>query len=120
MPRTIRNYAIDYNKNQTIELKIKTHLLQSKSFKNNRMEKINPVLKIDLKDNIQKISELFSKKYKNKKGLILKKYIDNYESLNISENRMAAIIIPIHIIPGAETLSPAYLIFDNYEKFKLE
>ena len=30
---------------------------------------------------------------------------------------MAAIIIPDKdIIPGAETLSPAYLIFDNYEK----
>ena len=29
MPRTIRNYAIDYNNNQTIELKkLKTHLLQ--------------------------------------------------------------------------------------------
>ena len=30
---------------------------------------------------------------------------------------MSAIIIPDKdIIPGAETLSPAYLIFENYEK----
>ena len=30
---------------------------------------------------------------------------------------MSAIIIPDKdIIPGAETLSPAYIVFDNYEK----
>ena len=34
-----------------------------------------------------------------------------------SDNLSAAIIIPDKdIIPGAETLSPAYLIFENYEK----
>ena len=37
--------------------------------------------------------------------------------LNINENLLAAIIIPDKdIIPGAETLSPAYIIFENYEK----
>ena len=71
-----------------------------------------------MKDNIpKKYLNSSARNIKNKKSLILKKYIDNYESLNISENLMAAIIIPDKdIIPGAETLSPAYLIFDNYEK----
>ena len=38
-------------------------------------------------------------------------------NLNIQENLMAAIIIPDKdIIPGAETLSPAFIVFENYEK----
>jgi len=46
-----------------------------------------------------------------------KKYIKNYKNINITKNLNAAIIIPDKdIIPGAETLSPAYIIFDNYEK----
>ena len=37
--------------------------------------------------------------------------------MNIQDNPEVAIIIPDKdIIPGAETLSPAYLIFQNYEK----
>ena len=37
--------------------------------------------------------------------------------LDINKTFTAAIIIPDKdIIPGAETLSPAYLIFENYEK----
>ena len=37
--------------------------------------------------------------------------------LKLNENLMSAIIIPDKdIIPGAETFSPAYLIFENYEK----
>ena len=47
----------------------------------------------------------------------LKKYIYNLESLNISDDLMAAIIIPDKdIIPESETLSPAFIIFENYEK----
>ena len=37
--------------------------------------------------------------------------------MNIDKNTLAAIIIPDKdIIPGSETLSPAFLIFNNYEK----
>ena len=47
----------------------------------------------------------------------LKRYILNFETLELKGNMTAAIIIPDKdIIPGAETLSPAYLIFENYEK----
>ena len=46
-----------------------------------------------------------------------RKYIFNYESLNLDKNLNAAIIIPDKdIIPGSETLSPAFLVFENYEK----
>ena len=55
---------------------------------------------------------------KNKMKVIsFKKYISNYESFNLDRNIRAGIIIPDKdIIPGAKTLSPAYLIFENYEK----
>ena len=47
----------------------------------------------------------------------MKKYIENFEDLTINDSLIAAIIIPDKdIIPGAETLSPAYIIFENYEK----
>ena len=46
-----------------------------------------------------------------------KKYIGNYNELKIDENLEAAIITPdIDIIPGANTYTPAYLVFANYEK----
>ena len=38
-------------------------------------------------------------------------------NLDIKNNYKAAIIIPDKdIIPGADTLSPAYIVFENYEK----
>ena len=69
---------------------------------------------------------IFQKKYLNssarnikikRKINFLKRYIKDFDDLNIKDNLSAAIIIPDKdIIPGAETLSPAYIIFDNYEK----
>ena len=48
---------------------------------------------------------------------LFKKYIKNFDDLKIQDNLNTAIIIPDKdIIPGAETLSPAYIIFENYEK----
>ena len=108
MPRTIRNYAIDYNKNQTIELKkIEDSFASAANYlKTIGWKKNQPCFfKIDLKDNIpKKYLNSSARNIKNKKRFnFLKKYIDNYESLNISENLMAAIIIPDKdIIPGAE------------------
>ena len=54
---------------------------------------------------------------KKKKVFFFKKYIKNFDTLNISDNISSAIITPDKdIIPGSQTLSPAYLVFDNYEK----
>ena len=46
-----------------------------------------------------------------------KKYIKNYSELNIkNENQKIAIITPDKdIIPDAQTLNPAYIVFENYE-----
>ena len=54
----------------------------------------------------------------NKKKLrYFKKYILNSEKLDfIDENLTVGIITPDKdIIPDAETLNPAYIVFDNYE-----
>ena len=66
----------------------------------------------------EQIIEYFKSGIKNKKKLsYFKKYIENFKINENLNNLMVAIIIPDKdIIPGAETLSPAYIIFDNYEK----
>ena len=122
MPRTIRNYAIDYNNNKTIELKnIEDSFASAANYlKTIGWKKNQPCFfKIELKNNIpKKYLNSSARNIKNKKRLnFLKKYIVNNENIDIKENLMAAIIIPDKdIIPGAETLSPAYIIFENYEK----
>ena len=83
------------------------------------MEKNQPFFKIELDENIpKKYLNSSARSIKNKKNFnFLKKYIKNYKSLSVNDNLKAAIIIPDKdIIPGAETLSPAYIIFENYEK----
>ena len=122
MPRTIRNYAIDYNKNKTIELKKTEDSFASAAnyLKTIGWKKNQPCyFKIELKNNVpKKYLNSSARNIKNKKKFnYFKRYINNAESLNIENNLNAAIIIPDKdIIPGAETLSPAYIVFDNYEK----
>ena len=122
MPRTIRNYAIDYNKNKTIELKnIEDSFASAANYlKTIGWKKNEPCFfKIELKDNIpKKYLNSSARNIKNKKKIsYLKRYIKDMENLNLKGNLKAAIIIPDKdIIPGAETLSPAFIIFDNYEK----
>ena len=122
MPRTIRNYAIDYNKNKTIELKKTEDSFASSAnyLKTIGWKKNQPCyFKIELKNNIpKKYLNSSARNIKNKKKFnYFKRYINNADSLNIENNLNAAIIIPDKdIIPGAETLSPAYIVFDNYEK----
>ena len=122
MPRTIKNYAIDYNNNKTIELKkIEDSFASAANYlKTIGWKKNQPCFyKIELKNNIpKKYLNSSARNIKNKKQFsFLKDYIKNYENLDIKENLLAAIIIPDKdIIPGAETLSPAYIVFENYEK----
>ena len=122
MPRTIRNYAIDYNNNKTIELKKTEDSFASAAnyLKTIGWKRNQPCyFKIDLKENIpKKYLNSSARNIQNKKSFnFFKKYIKNYENINITKNLNAAIIIPDKdIIPGSETLSPAYIVFDNYEK----
>ena len=122
MPRTIQDYAIDYNLNKSIELK---KIQDSFASAANYLYKIGwkrnqpCFLKVKLKSNIpHKYLNSSARDIKNKmKVIFFKKYISNYERLNLDRNIKAGIIIPDKdIIPGAKTLSPAYLIFENYEK----
>ena len=122
MPRTIQDHAIDYNSNKTIELK---KIQDSFASAANYLYKIGwkrnqpCFLKVKLKSNIpHKYLNSSARNIKNKMRVtFFKKYILNYESLNLDTNITAGIIIPDKdIIPGAKTLSPAYLIFENYEK----
>ena len=122
MPRTIRNYAIDFNQNSIIELKKTEDSCASAAnyLKMIGWKKNNPCfLKINLKDNIpKKYLNSSARNIKNKKKVnFFEKYILNFKDLNINKNLKAAIIIPDKdIIPGSKTYSPAYLIFENYEK----
>jgi membrane-bound lytic murein transglycosylase B len=122
MPRTIKNYAIDYNNNKTIELKKTEDSFASAAnyLKTIGWKKNQPCyVKVDLKNNIpKKYLNSSAQNIKNKKNVsFFKKYIKNYDKINVNESLKAAIITPdIDIIPGAKTFSPAYIIFDNYEK----
>jgi len=122
MPRTIRNYAIDYNKNTSIELKETEDSFASAANYLNRIgwKKNFPCFtKITLNKNIpNKYLNTSARSIKNKKKVkYFKKYIKNYDNLEIDENLDAAIITPDRdIIPGSNNYTPAYLVYSNYEK----
>jgi len=122
MPRTIRNYAIDYNKNSTIELKKTEDSFASAANYLNKIgwkKNIPCFTKINLDKNIpNKYLNSSARSIKNKKKVkYFKKYIKDYKDLKVDRNLEAAIITPdIDIIPGANTYTPAYLVFANYEK----
>ena len=122
MPRTIKNYAIDYNNNKTIELKnIEDSFASAANYLNKIGWKKNTpcFVKIKLADNIpKKYLNSSARNIKNRKSVeFFKKYIKNSNKLNIDNNLSAAIITPDKdIIPGSNTYTPAYLVFNNYEK----
>ena len=121
MPTTIKQYALDYDNNNQINLKSiedsfasAANYISSIGWKNE-----NPCfIKVNLNQNVpikylntsaKKIS--FKKKFK-----FFKKYIDNPETINIDENLYAAIVTPDKdIVPDSEILNPAFIVFNNYE-----
>ena len=121
MPRTIKNFAIDYNSNSIIELKeIDDSFASAANYVNKIGWKNNQpcFYKIKLKNNIpQKYLNTSAKKIKNKRKLFyFKKYIKDFDKLSINQNISSAIITPDKdIIPNSKSLSPAYLVFKNYE-----
>ena len=122
MPRTIKNYAIDYNNNQTIELKdVEDSFASAANYLNKIGWKYNTpcYTKIKLNDNIpKKYLNSSAKKITNKKKVkFFKKYIENSNKLNIDDNLLSAIITPDKdIVPDSNTYAPAYLIYSNYER----
>ena len=122
MPSTIENYAIDYNNDDYIDLKNSQDSYASAANYLNNMgwnQETPCFYKINLNDDISdKYLNVSAKKLKNKKKLrYFKKFIKNNEILDsLDENLKVAIITPDKdIVENANKLSPAYLVFDNYE-----
>ena len=123
MPSTIDSYAIDYDKNNIIELKSTKDSFASAANYINKIgwKKNQPCfIKVNLKKNIPyNILNTSAKKLHNKnKFKLLKKYLINDNNFNdVNENLIASIITPDKdIIPDAQNLDPAYIVFENYEK----
>ena len=122
MPSTITNYAIDHNNDDYIDLKNNEDAFPSAANYLSMMgwKKNEPCFqKVELNEKVpNKLLNVSAKKIHSKKKLkSLKKYINNYSSLKmLNENYEVAIITPDKdIIPDAESLNPAYIVYDNYE-----
>ena len=121
MPSTIKNYAIDYNEDEIINLKNIEDSFASAANYLNRIgwdNKTPCFYKVELiNETPHKYLNTSAKKIKHKNKIsYLKKYIKNSEKLNDLDNLKAAIVTPDYdIIPDAQKLTPAYLVFDNYE-----
>jgi len=122
MPSTIERYAIDYDKNNIIELKSTKDSFASAANYINKIgwKKNQPCfIRVNLTKNVpKKLLNTSAKKLHNKnKFKFLKKYIKGKENNTIDDNLIASIITPDKdIIPNSENLEPAYIVFDNYEK----
>ena len=121
MPSTIDRYAIDFNQNNIIELKKNEDAFASAA---NYLHKIGwkknqpCFVKIKLKENIPEIYlNSSARKIKNKKKLkFFKNYISNL-NIDYNENLKVGIITPdLDIVENPNKLSPAYIVFENYEK----
>ena len=121
MPSTIKSYAIDYDNNNIIELKkTKDSFASAANYINKIGWKKNQSCfkKVNLSEDIPKnLLNTSARKIKNKKSIKkIGKYILNYKQLNINNKSVVGVITPDKdIIPDAENLSPAYLVFENYE-----
>ena len=118
MPSTIKNYAIDYDGNNKIELKtsLKDALASAANYINKiGWKKGEPCfLKVKLKDKVnKKYFNTSAKKITNKMTISKwKKKVDiAFDNLKVNDNLEAALISPDGVSKG-----PLYLVFGNYEK----
>ena len=122
MPSTMKNYSIDYDNDNYIDLKNNNDAYASAA---NYLSKIGwkddqPCFyKINLSKEIpKKYLNVSAKNLHDKKKLkYFRKYISNNQNLDKKfDNLTASIITPDKdIIPDAENLNPAYIVFNNYE-----
>jgi len=118
MPSTIKNYAIDYDQNNKIELK--------KSLKDSAASAANYINRIGWKKGEPcfyrvKLTKSISNKFINTSARNInnrmkiskwkKKGVLNFDGNEIHSNLKAALILP-----DGKPGSPAYLVFSNYEK----
>ena len=121
MPSTIKNYAVDFDKDEIISLKQTEDSFASAANYLNKLgwKNSNPCFfKVKLKSNIpDRYLNISAKKiHSTKKVNYLKKYIQDFNYLENYNNLNAAIITPdAEIVENPDKLSPAYIIFDNYK-----
>ena len=121
MPTTIQRYAIDYDKDNKIDLKSINDSFASAANYINKIgwKKNEPCFKkVELKNKPpNKFLNTSARKIKHKKKLkFYKKYIKNYDNIKSLENHKTAIITPDKdIVDNANLFSPAFIVFDNYE-----
>ena len=122
MPSTIEGYAIDYDKNNIIELKSTKDSFASAANYINKIgwKKNQPCfIRVNLTKNVpKKLLNTSAKKLHNKnKFKFLKQYIDYKDNYLIDDDLIGSIITPDKdIIPDSENLEPAFIVFENYEK----
>ena len=121
MPSAIQKHAIDYDKNNKIELK--ESLPDAVASAANYINKIgwkyqsSCFYKVELTEPIsKKYINTSAKKIKNYREIKLwkKKGITDIEHIN-NKNK-AALVIPDLAFPEGDEKSPAFLVFENYEK----
>ncbi len=121
MPSTIKNHAIDYNKDGSIDLKnIEDSFASAANYLSNLGWNDNTpcFYRINLNENIpDKYLNTSAKKIKHERKVkYLKNYIKNSSFLNKYDNLTAAIVTPdAEIVENANKLKPAYIIFNNYK-----
>jgi membrane-bound lytic murein transglycosylase B len=118
MPSTIKNYAIDYDGNNKIELK--------KSLEDSLASAANYINKIGWKNGEPcfyrvKLNNKIKKKYLNSSARNIsnrlkisewkKRGVVNYDNTELKTNLKAALILP-----DGKLATPTYLVFSNYEK----
>ena len=122
MPSTMKNYALDYDDNNYIDLKDNNDAYASAA---NYLKKIGwkdtePCFyKVDLSKKIpKKYLNVSAKKLHDKKKLkFFRKFINNNSIIhNNYDDFTVSIITPDKdIVPNSENFSPAYVVFNNYE-----
>ena len=122
MPSTMKNYAIDYDNNDYIDLKnnVDAYASAANYLKELGWKKNQPCFyKINLSNKIPKMYLNVSARniHDKKKLAFFRKYIDNNSFIDKNyDNLLVAIVTPDKdIIPDAENFNPAFIVFENYE-----
>ena len=117
------NELMDFNNDNHINLKSPEDAYASAANYLNNIgwkKNIPCFYRIELKQSVpKKFLNVSAQKIKNKRKLkFFQKYIKKNVILNrLDQNLKVGIVTPDKdIIPGAETLSPAFVIFENYER----
>ena len=118
MPSTIKSYAIDYDGNNKIELKksLKDSLASAANYINKmgwkkeqpcfyRVKLTSDIKKKYINSSARKIKNRLKVSKWKKKGIV------DYDGSELNINLKAALILP-----DGKANSPAYLVFENYEK----